>query len=368
MTTPALQQLRAAHPSARIMMLTPAKLADLWTDVSWLDGVISFGPRDHIWTTVRRLKAEAFQCALVFPNSIRSALEPWLAGIPMRIGFAAPGRNLFLTNHPPRPRGHGSTQKRSLAQIKMLTRHSAHPTHSLSSSTHQIHDYLHLAAILGASKEPIAPQLAVAPDRVREIIQHFGLPNPKDHLVLGLNPGAEYGPAKRWPKEYYVKTAVEIHKLTGACWLVFGGQNDRDLASSITDDLNTQLASNGAGQKPHTVAVNLAGRTSLRELCAAIKACRVFLTNDTGPMHLAAALNIPVVALFGSTSPELTSPGLPGDTRHHLLQSQVPCSPCFHRQCPIDFRCMHNIGVDQVVSAILNSIRNPTLESLNCKP
>ena len=92
-------------------------------------------------------------------------------------------------------------------------------------------------------------------------------------------------------------------------------------------------------------------KNSLRELCAGLKSCKLVLTNDTGPMHVAAALGTPVVVPFGSTSFELTGPGLPGSTGHALLKSDVPCAPCFLRECPIDFRCMQSIGVEQVVTA-----------------
>ena len=101
--------------------------------------------------------------------------------------------------------------------------------------------------------------------------------------------------------------------------------------------------------------LNLAGKTSLRELMALLKLCRVLLTNDSGPMHVAAALGTPVVVPFGSTSPELTGPGLPGDSRHYLLKSDAPCSPCFRRVCPIDLRCMTGISIPSVVDAVLRA-------------
>ena len=107
-------------------------------------------------------------------------------------------------------------------------------------------------------------------------------------------------------------------------------------------------------RNPQSAILNLAGQTSLRELMALLKLCRVLLTNDTGPMHVAAALGTPVVVPFGSTSPELTGPGLPGDPRHRLLKSDAPCSPCFLRECPIDFRCMNGISVERVVEAVLS--------------
>jgi heptosyltransferase-2 len=117
--------------------------------------------------------------------------------------------------------------------------------------------------------------------------------------------------------------------------------------------LTAQIES-AIGHRPS--ATNLAGQTSLRDLMSLLKLCRVLLTNDTGPMHVAAALGTPVVVPFGSTSPELTGPGLPGDVRHRLLKSDAPCSPCFLRKCPIDFRCLTGISVERVVEAVLEAI------------
>jgi heptosyltransferase-2 len=162
-----------------------------------------------------------------------------------------------------------------------------------------------------------------------------------------LNAGAEYGPAKRWPRERFIEAAIKIQAAAGCqCW-VFGGPAEVDFARGIADS----IAASKAGP-PDSVRC-LAGQTSLRELCAALKACDVLLTNDSGPMHVAAAVGTRVVAPFGSTSPDLTGPGLPGDTRHRLLTCGAPCSPCFRRECPIDLRCMTGISVEQVVAAVL---------------
>ena len=121
------------------------------------------------------------------------------------------------------------------------------------------------------------------------------------------------------------------------------------MATRIVDGI-----SRGAGG--NSVAMNLAGRTGLGELCAGLKLCRALLTNDSGPMHVAAALGTPVVALFGSTSPEMTGPGLPGEGSHLVLRAKVPCSPCYLRECPVDFRCMNGIGVEQAVEAVLRAV------------
>ncbi len=246
-------------------------------------------------------------------------------------------------------------QKRSVGEIKRLIAANnrsagvspasenkfAGGTPALPSSAHQIHEYLHLVAALGANPEPLPPQLVVAPGEIEAVKKKFGLGEVKRPL-FGLNPGAEYGPAKRWPVDKFIAAAREIQQRTNCTWLVFGGQAD----VAIADRIESAIPS------PPSAILNLAGKTSLRELMALLKICRVLLTNDSGPMHVAAALGIPVAVPFGSTSPELTGPGLPGDPRHRLLKSDAPCSPCFLRECPIDFRCLNGIGVERVVEAV----------------
>ena len=209
------------------------------------------------------------------------------------------------------------------------------------SSAHQIHEYLHLAARLGANPELLAPQLFVTPEEIQPVKKKFALEK-IDGPIFGLNPGAEYGPAKRWPVEKFIAAAKEIQQRTNCTWILFGGKGDLQLSERIESEI----------QNSKFKIQNFCGQTSLRELMALLKLCRVLLTNDTGPMHVAAALGTPVVVPFGSTSPELTGPGLPGDPHHRLLKSDAPCSPCFLRECPIDFRCMNGISVERVVEAV----------------
>jgi heptosyltransferase-2 len=211
-----------------------------------------------------------------------------------------------------------------------------------ATTAHQIHEYLHLAAALGANPEPLAPQLFVATEEIEAAKKKFGLEK-MDGPVFGLNPGAEYGPAKRWPVEKFAAAAKEIQQRTNCTWLLFGGKSDAAITSQIESAIGNR----------QSAIFNLAGKSSLRELMALLKLCRVLLTNDTGPMHVAAALGTPVVVPFGSTSPELTGPGLPGDAQNHLLKSDAACSPCFLRACPIDFRCMNGISVERVVETVL---------------
>ncbi len=213
-------------------------------------------------------------------------------------------------------------------------------------AAHQIHEYLHLVAALGANPEPLAPQLFVTPDEIEAAKKKFGLEQ-ITQPIFGLNPGAEYGPAKRWPVERFIAAAKEIQQRTNCVWLIFGGKGDTPIAESIRiRNSKFKIRNSKFGRSDH-----------LRELMSLLKLCRVLLTNDTGPMHVAAALGTPVVVPFGSTSPELTGPGLPGDPRHRLLKSDAPCSPCFLRECPIDFRCMNGITVERVVEAVVKRFK-----------
>ncbi len=355
MTIPALMRLREAQPAAQITLLSPDKLADLWRHHPAINHVLTFPPSDSLRQVARRLRDGKFDCALVLPNSPRSALEPWWAGIPQRIGYARPWRNWFLTQRL-RPEAPGvSTAKRPLSEIHRLIQNSQQVPKQVPTTAHHIYHYLPLAALLGAKPEPLAPVINVLPEEVTIAIRKFGLARYRDAGVplLGLNPGAEYGPAKRWPLERYAQAAIEVQRRTPCVWVILGGLRDADQAGSLAAQIS-QASPMTAGAKSDgpSRAVSVAGRTSLRELCAILRACRLLLTNDTGPMHVGAAVGTFVVAIFGSTSPALTGPGLPGSSSHCVLQAQVPCAPCFRRTCPIDFRCMNSLRVEQVVEAV----------------
>lgn len=344
MTTPALLRLREKFPDAYIALLSPEKLEQLWRHHPAVDESISFSPGESVFAVAKKLRAGKFDTALVLPNSPRSAIEVFLAGIPNRIGYARPWRNFFLTQTlPPRP-GALKMQKRSVAEIERLIQGKPKPENrkqKVPESAHQMHEYLHLAAALGANPEPLPPKLSVTPEEMEAAAKKFGLER-ISNPVFGLNPGAEYGPAKRWPIERFIAAAREIQRRTNCAWILFGGKSDADFTNQIESAI-------GGGPSP---ILNLAGKTSLRELMCLLKRCRVFLTNDTGPMHVAAALGIPVVAIFGSTSPELTAPFPVNESLLKILRSDAPCSPCFLRECPIDFRCMNGIGVERVVEAV----------------
>lgn len=375
MTTPALLRLRERFPDALIALLTPEKLRGLWLHHPAIDEVVTFKSGDGVWRVARKVQVEmwpdaegkrsiaesakraagamnplqcgTFDLALVLPNSPRSALEMWLARVPRRIGYARPWRNFFLTNAVASRPDAGQMRKRSVNEIKERVANNA-SAEVFPESGHHTNDYLNLVAALGANPEPIAPQLFVTPGEVKAVAQKFNLTSQftNNRALFGLNPGAEYGPAKRWPPDRFIAAAREIQKRTKCLWLILGGKADVVLANEIESAI-------ARGQDG---TINLAGKTSLRELCAVIQQCRVLLTNDTGPMHIAAALGRPVVVPFGSTSPELTGPLSANGTRHQLIKSDAPCAPCFLRECPIDFRCMKGISVERIVEAVMKGV------------
>ena len=159
-------------------------------------------------------------------------------------------------------------------------------------------------------------------------------------LQIGLCPGAEYGPAKRWMPERFAQVANAVSAQRDVQWVLFGVAGDAPLG----DEIARQITGTPA---------NLIGKTTLTELMDRLSECAVVLTNDTGTMHLAAALGVPTVAIFGSTEPLLTAPLGPG---HRILRHQVECSPCFLRECPLDFRCMKAVGVEEAAQAVLDAL------------
>jgi len=358
MTTPGLLRLREHFPRAQITLLCPRYLSELWLHHPAIDKQFSFERGENLWSIARRVRPGSYDLALVLPNSPRSALEVWLSGIPHRLGYARPWRNWFLTAPIPPRQGCVSMRKKSAHEIRRLVKADITTFYpnlhgQVSSAAHQVYEYLHLAAALGANPAMLAPKLEVGAEEVSSFQATWssriaetspGASREGQSVWLGMCPSAAYGPAKCWPFERFAAVTQEVaQRVKNSIWLLFGTRNDWGECERIR-----RLAGGRV--------LNIAGQTSLRELMVLLKLCRVVLTNDSGPMHVAAALGTPVVVPFGSTTPELTGPGLPGDTRNELLRSDAVCSPCFRRTCPVDFRCMTGISVEQVVDAILNTL------------
>jgi lipopolysaccharide heptosyltransferase II len=293
MSAEAVRRIKRGRPDVQLSILTRAKLADFWRLVPEVDEVILIEPSDSVFRVASKIGA-GFDVAVLFPNSVRSAIEVWLAGIPRRVGYAGRWRRAFLNQLIPDPSAPGPLR-------------------------HQTGHYLRIAHRVGAD--------------MAETIQEPKR-RPPEPLLAGLCPGAEYGSAKRWTE--FGPAAIELSRRHGLHWLIFGTAKEKP----IGEELIKKLCS---------CATDLTGRTSLVELVAQIQRCRVLLTNDTGTMHLASFLGVPTVAIFGSTEPALTGPLGRG---HIVIRHHVECSPCFLRECPLDFRCMKAVTVDEVVSAV----------------
>jgi len=330
MMMPAVQRLREHYPTpAHLVLLCPAKLHDLWRHNPFVDEVITF---DHTMD-IRALRIRRFDLTVIFPNSFRSALEAWQAGIPRRVGFAGHARRFLLTDIVREPRGDCPTHKTLAVAGKRFRVKRFEPMR------HQVHHYLDLVGHLGGNTELVPPKIWVD-SAIQQTTSRMLENDPRP--LMGISAGAEYGPAKRWLRDDFANVARKILVKKECRFALLGASGDRDIAAAIEATLRPLRAD------PNFV-VNLAGRTSLMELCAALRCCRVLLTNDTGPMHLAAALDVPLVAIFGSTSPELTGPL---NDRAIVIRHPVECSPCFRRECPIDFHCMTSVTVDEVANAV----------------
>lgn len=307
MAIPALTALRRGlGPSATIDVLTPAKLTALWETVPGVNAVLTTDP--NIAITADSIRRRHYHAALLFPHSLRAALEVTMAGIPRRIGFAGHSRRWLLTDIVP---GHDRR----------------------SGIRHQALDGLDLAAhVPDGLPETACSGLFPFP----AITCPLPRPMPSASAWLAVCPGAEYGPAKRWPAQRFAQAASTLARQNHWEVILLGAESDLPVCADVACHL----------QVPHR---NLAGQTTLREFLAWLGHAACVLCNDSGAMHVAALYGRRGAAIFGSTEPRLTGPITP---TMHIIRRHVPCSPCFLRVCPIDFRCMDQVSVDNVLAAL----------------
>lgn len=306
MSAPTVRAIKNGRPDARVSVLTRSKLADFWKTVAEVDEVISIEPNEGIFRTAKKIAQRNFDVAILFPNSVRVALEAWLADVPRRIGYRAKWRGWLMNRF-------------------IRKKENPHPPE------HQVFHYLRIAKTVGAEIEP---------SETAAIGATLNL-NPKTVNRIGLCPGAEYGPAKRWLPERFAEVARAVIEKHPECeWQLFGVEKDREIGDEIAQKIGSNCTS-------------LIGKTSLGGLIERLRECRLLLTNDTGTMHLAAHLGVPTVAIFGSTEPALTGP-LGAHSR--VIRHHVECSPCFLRECPLDFRCMNAVSAEEVTDVILQML------------
>jgi lipopolysaccharide heptosyltransferase II len=307
MSVPAVRAIKRGRPDAHVTIATPANLAPIWKLISEVDTVLSL-PNKSLFAAIRLIERQPeFDVAILLPNSLRVALEVWLSDIPRRLGYRGHFRAWLLNQIVREPRKPGPPQ-------------------------HQADRYLRIAQDCGAE---VGGMISLGEET------SGAQPSTRNGELIGLCPGAEYGPAKRWLPERFAEVASTISAAQQVQWILFGTSKDAAVGETIANAIGEQC-------------VNRIGQTTIDQLIEQLRSCRLLLTNDTGTMHLAALLGIPTVSIFGSTEPGLTGPIGKG---HIVLRHHVECSPCFLRECPIDFRCMNAVGVAEVRDAILSILQ-----------
>ena len=298
MCLPALAAIRERFPHARITILAKPWVAGLYQREPFADEVILYDPKKRR-ELVRDLRRRRFDCAILLQNALEAALIAFLARIPTRIGYNRDARGFLLTHSIPVPRPGDIPRHERFYYLELLRRAG-------------IVDRLPESSLIRLTPPPV--------ERGR---------------VVGVSPGAAYGTAKRWLPERFAEAALRIARQRNASIALFGSSDERALCEEIGAIL---------GDHPHE---NYAGRTTLSEFIELAAACEVFLTNDSGAMHIASALGVPTVAIFGATDDVGTGPT---GSNARIVRQKVDCSPCLLRECPIDHRCMKLVTADRVAA------------------
>ncbi|GAB4364302.1 MAG: lipopolysaccharide heptosyltransferase II [Deltaproteobacteria bacterium] len=317
MTTPALSAIRSACPEARITAIARPLVAELLRLHPAIDETIVYDTRGaHAGTSGRfrmakELRSRRFDAAILLQNAFDAALLALLARIPERAGYATDGRRILLTRPVP-----ATEAVRSL---------------------HHVEYYLRLLESLGIPRpDPVVLSLRVSPeerDAIRKRLASSGIP--AGGRIVGINPGATYGSSKRWYPERFAAVADALAEEWDASVVLMGSAPEKPLADEIESAMKHRPA-------------NLAGRTTVRELMALLAECFFLVTNDSGPMHIAAALDVPIAAIFGPTDWNKTSPWT---SRARVVRVDVDCSPCRLRECDRGHECMRGVTPKMVVEA-----------------
>jgi heptosyltransferase-2 len=321
MATPVLASLRQHYKGAKITAMCQANIAPLLKEDPNIDEIFSYKrpsgwihqePHQEIIETIQQGQ---YDLGILLTNSFSSAWWFWQGKVKRRIGFRGNWRSLLLTDAVKWPE---ETERQ-----------------------HLVFTYQELLQPLDIPVSDNDPTLYLAKseiDAAWTLLKTFDVS--RGDTLVGINPGAAYGTAKCWLPERFRELTLKLLEDPKIKVVFFGDAAGASVVNEICADIPERV-------------VNLAGRTSIRELMALIKICNAFLTNDSGPMHIAAALKTPLVALFGSTSDVKTGPYKSGIVIH----KHVECSPCYKRVCPIDFRCMTRIEVNEVYRELLNQLK-----------
>ena len=320
MSIPALRAIRARWPNAEIAILARPWVADLYRGQGYADRILIYdnkGEHRRFWgqeRLVSALRAEKFDVAVLFPNAFDAAWIAWRSGIPERIGYARDGRSWLLTRAiPVPPKG--------------------------ERPAHEVYDHLELLRRAGwLERLPHVDEISIRvadEDRQNALERLLAAGVRKNSLRIAFASGSAYGSAKCWEPEGYAALADRLIAEFQAEVILFGAPQENEMAARIVNAMRHR-------------ACNLVGATKIGELPALLSACNLFIGNDSGAMHVAGAVGVPVVGIFGPSDPEGTRPFA---SQFALIREPVECSPCFLRKCPIDHRCMTRISVQRVFEA-----------------
>jgi heptosyltransferase-2 len=343
MCLPALHALRRALPEAELVVVARPWVLDLFSGDSLRLRKVAYDTRGAHrgvlgrWRIASELRAEKFQAAILFQNAFDAAALAVLAGIPIRAGYARHGRRILLTHPVPVPRRGETPRQEAHYYLELLCR---------------------LGLIEGYSEVrdislPVADSARVnARARLRKLLPATVAEPLENRRLVGISPGAAYGTAKRWPAERFAELALRLSRDLGAVPVFFGSQEEAPLAESLLP-------------KAGGAAVSLAGKTSLGEFMSLIPGCDLYISNDTGAMHVAAAFGVPTLAIFGPTDELATRPL---GSHVQLIVGHAECRPCLLRHCPIDHRamnyhcCMNSVSVEAVFEAARSMLQGAQVE------
>ena len=314
MSLPAMEALKANFPDSNVTVLAKPWVKDLLEDTPWVSEILLYEPdrgplnkAKSVIATARRIKQRGYDVAFLFQNAFEAALLVWLGRIGRRVGYRIDGRGALLT--------HGVAPDKD------------------TRAAHQVEYYLNLLRQVGLdapTKDPVLSMPYVRTKRARELIRHRG--GASGHVTVGIGPGAIYGQAKRWPADRFARLADIAAERWKANILIFGSEKEKHIGESVQETMKQPC-------------INLCGNTSLKEAMELLSACDFFVTNDSGLMHVSAALGVPTLAIFGSTDPMATGPRGP---KTRVVRHEVDCAPCLRTSCPTDFRCMLSVEVEEV--------------------
>jgi heptosyltransferase II len=330
MMLPALADVRRCAGEGHLVVAARRSVAPLFTFVPGVDRVLELGPGGSLARAARVVREDARAVravdpaiALLFPNSIHSAVTARLAGVPERWGYRRDGRGVLLTRAIPSPRGR----------------------------VHQVDAYRRLVEALGMPNGPREPQLDLGPamvDGARSLLMASGW-DPARRLV-GFAPGAAYGRAKQWPPDRVAAVMARVAQERDAVCVLVGAAADAGTIGEVSAHLD-RIIGPATGR-----LINLAGATTLALLAGVLSLADVFVSNDSGAMHLAAAVGTPVVAMFGPTNEFATAPVPRPDHTASILTGSAWCRPCGFRECPLRQGCMTSISVDRVYQAVSDQL------------